>query len=139
MGIVNSGCGFSGLLPFTNLYFFSGYQELRQSPIHFVDDKSILSLFKLTFVASHNQKYSANGGCEIVGYAHPGVPCKADSLIVELAAQILATLRTEEWGNSATLLIRSESVLGKLGMSPAGRSKVSIFKKQGPNPYAEFG
>ena len=76
---------------------------------------------------------------EIVGFAHPGVLCRADRLIVELAAQILVSLRTEQWRNSAALLIRFESVLGKLGMSPADRSKVSVFKTNGANPYAEFG
>ena len=87
---------------------------------------------------SHIKKNSANGGREIVGYAHPGVLCKADSLIVELAANILALLR-EDWTGNRALLIRFESVLGKLGMSPADRSKVSVFKTKSANPYAEFG
>ena len=54
-----------------------------------------------------------------MGFAHPGVLCKADRLIVELASLILAILRAEQWRSSAALLIRFEAVLGKLGMSPA--------------------
>lgn len=76
---------------------------------------------------------------EIVGFAHPGVLCKADRLIVEHAARILSLLRAEQWGGNPALLIRFESVLGKLGMSPADRSKVSVFQTPGVNPYAEFG
>lgn len=76
---------------------------------------------------------------EIVGFARPGVLCRADRLIVEHAVRILATLRAEQWRGNPALLSRFEVVLGKLGMSPADRSKVSIFKANGANPYAEFG
>lgn len=75
---------------------------------------------------------------EIVGFAHPGVLCKADRLIVEHAARILSSLRADQWRGNPALLNRFEVVLGKLGMSPADRSRVSIFKKSGANPYAEF-
>jgi hypothetical protein len=79
-------------------------------------------------------------GCwrEIVGISHPGVLCKADRLIVEHAARILALQRERNWTDRA-LLTRFEAVLGKLGMSPADRSKVAVIKPGGENPYAEFG
>ena len=76
---------------------------------------------------------------EIVGFSHPGVLCRADRLIVEHAARILATLRAEQWRGKPALLNRFEVVLGKLGMSPADRSKVSIFKTKRASPYSEFG
>ena len=76
---------------------------------------------------------------EIVKLAHPGVLCKADRLIVEHAAQILSLLRADQWRGNPALVNRFEVVLGKLGMSPADRSKVSVFKTKGANPYAEFG
>ena len=76
---------------------------------------------------------------EIVKLSHLDVLCKADRLIVEHAARILATLRAEQWRGNPALLNRFEVVLGKLGMSPADRSKVSVFKTKGANPYAKFG
>lgn len=81
-------------------------------------------------------------GCwhEIVGLTHPGVLCRADRLIVEHAAHILALLREGDWTVNRALLTRLEAVLGKLGMSPADCSKVSILKTDGAeNPYGEFG
>ena len=80
-------------------------------------------------------------GCwhEIVGLTHPGVLCRADRLIVEHAAHILALLREGDWTGNRGLLTRLEAVLGKLGMSPADRPKVSILKTDGrQNPYEEF-
>lgn len=77
---------------------------------------------------------------EIVGLTHPGVLCRADRLIVEHAVHILALLREGGWTSNRALLSRFEAVLGKLGMSPADRSKVSILKTEGvENPYGEFG
>ncbi|SET67811.1 hypothetical protein SAMN05216412_11257 [Nitrosospira multiformis] len=80
-------------------------------------------------------------GCwhEIVGLTHPGVLCRAARLIVEHAANILALLREGGW-TSNRALTRLEAVLGKLGVSPADRSKVSILKTDGAeNSYGEFG
>jgi hypothetical protein len=77
---------------------------------------------------------------EIVGLTHHGVLCKADRLIVEHAARMLARLRLMEWRTDPAILIRFEVCLGKLGMTPADRSKVSVMKPdEKENPYAEFG
>lgn len=71
---------------------------------------------------------------EIVKLSHHGVLCKADRLIVEHAARILAALRTGQWRGNPALLNRFEAVLGKLGMSPADRPKVSVFKFNEAHP-----
>ncbi|GAB1719538.1 MAG: hypothetical protein NTAFB09_12690 [Nitrosospira sp.] len=73
-----------------------------------------------------------------MGISHPGMLCKADRLIVEHAARILALLRERNWTDRA-LLTRFEAILGKLGLSPADRSRVTVIKHAGENPYAEFG
>ncbi|MCC2682941.1 MAG: hypothetical protein K0S36_2505 [Nitrosospira multiformis] len=53
---------------------------------------------------------------------------------------ILPLLREGGWTTNRALLTRLEAVLGKLGMSPADQSKVSILKTDGgENPYGEFG
>ncbi|MEP6880069.1 MAG: hypothetical protein ABI865_14610 [Nitrosospira sp.] len=70
---------------------------------------------------------------------HSGVLCRADRLIVEHAAHIMALLREDRWTGNGALLSRFEAVLGKRGMSPADRSTVSILKTDGAeNPYGEF-
>ena len=77
---------------------------------------------------------------EIVGLAHKGVLCEVDRLIVEHAAHLLAQLRADSWLVHPSVLIRFEAALGKLGMTPSDRSKVSVIKKdEQKNPYAEFG
>lgn len=58
---------------------------------------------------------------------------------MEHAARILALLREGGWTGNRALLNRFEVALGKLGMSPADRSKVVVIKSNGVNPYVEFG
>lgn len=76
---------------------------------------------------------------EIVTLAHPGTLCSADRLLVEHGAQLLSHLRAEQWQVHPTILIRWESVLSKLGMTPADRSKVAV-RKAAPiaDPLDEF-
>jgi len=77
---------------------------------------------------------------EIVRLAHKGVLCEVDALIVEQTAYLLHLLRTEKWNVPAPIMGRYEACLGKLGMTPADRSKVSAMKPgEKRNPYAEFG
>jgi len=76
---------------------------------------------------------------EIVALAHPGTLSQADRLIIEHGAQLLATLRGEQWQVHPTLMVRWESFLGKLGLTPADRSKVSVAKpKPDADPLDEF-
>ncbi len=76
---------------------------------------------------------------EIVGLCHPGVLCTADRLVMEHTSQLLAQLRASSWQVHPTILIRFEASLGKLGMTPADRSKVSAAKpKEAYDPLDEF-
>jgi hypothetical protein len=64
---------------------------------------------------------------------------QADRLIIEHGAQLLAELRACQWKVHPTLLIRWESFLGKLGLTPADRSKVQVGKpKPDADPLDEF-
>jgi phage terminase small subunit len=76
---------------------------------------------------------------EIVTLAHGGTLSSADRLIVEHGAQLLAMLRAEQWRVHPTIMIRWETVLAKLGMTPSDRSKVAA-RKAAPNadPLDEF-
>ena len=76
---------------------------------------------------------------EIVKMCHAGSLCSADRLILEHGARILAALRaSKEYGN-VRLMVRLEATLGKLGLTPADRSKISITKpKETANPFAKF-
>ncbi|WP_440221847.1 hypothetical protein ACQQ2N_12190 [Dokdonella sp. MW10] len=74
---------------------------------------------------------------EIVGLCHAGTLCPADRLIVEHAARLLAQLRAEGWLVHPTILIRFEASLGKLGLTPADRSKVQVKKAPPKNQFDE--
>lgn len=77
---------------------------------------------------------------EIVAQAPARVLTGSDRLIVEYTAEILYLLRYEGFSANTALLNRFETALGKLGMTPSDRSKVSATKSnEQKNPYAEFG
>lgn len=75
---------------------------------------------------------------EIVGLCHRGTLCKADRLIVEHAAHLLELLRTANWIAHPSLLIRFEAALGKLGLTPADRSKVKAKLAPPKNAFADL-
>lgn len=75
---------------------------------------------------------------ELVSSAHAGVLCASDRLFVEYGARVLAQLRNAT-EIDPKLGIRFETVCGRLGMTPADRSRVSAIKpKEEESPYAEF-
>ncbi|ABE44885.1 hypothetical protein Bpro_2971 [Polaromonas sp. JS666] len=77
---------------------------------------------------------------EIVGMCHVGTLCAADRLIVEHGARVLAALRASPVYADAKLMIRLEATLGKLGLTPADRSKVQVIKPKGnTNPFLRNG
>lgn len=76
---------------------------------------------------------------EIVSMCHAGTLCAADRLVVEHGARILWALRSAEEYVDTKLMARLEAVLGKLGLTPADRSKVQVLKpKENANPFAKF-
>lgn len=76
---------------------------------------------------------------DIVKLCHEGSLCAADRLIVEHSARILAALRSSPAYVDTRLMVRLECVLGKLGLSPADRSKVNVIKPtSAANPFAKF-
>lgn len=76
---------------------------------------------------------------EIVSLAHEGTLGAGDRLVMEHGAQLLAQLRLANWDVHPTLLLRYEAFLGKLGLTPADRSKVKAPKKKAAaNPLDRF-
>lgn len=73
---------------------------------------------------------------EIVGLIAPGVLGKSDRLAVEMAANLLHQLRQSKWLVPAAVLTRYETLIGKFGMTPSDRSKVSVPKKPDVNPFS---
>ena len=65
---------------------------------------------------------------EIKGLVPHGVLTGADVIVVELAAVLLAEFRADSGGMVASRLIRLEAQLGKLGLSPSDRAKLSVAK-----------
>lgn len=75
---------------------------------------------------------------DIVKLCHAGSLCRSDRLIVEHGSRILSALRASAEYTDTKLMVRLECVLGKLGMSPADRSRISIKPKETANPFAKF-
>lgn len=67
---------------------------------------------------------------EIVGLAHEGTLGAGDRLVMEHGAQLLAQLRADDWKVHPTIMLRYEAFLGKLGLTPADRSRVQVPKKK---------
>lgn len=63
----------------------------------------------------------------------------ADRVAVELAACLLAAFRIQGTALPPPLFNRLETLLGRLGMTPADRSKVSNRKTSPTNPFAKNG
>lgn len=75
----------------------------------------------------------------IVAMCHEGSLCTADRLILEHASRVLAALRASTEYSDTKMMVRFESVLEKLGLSPADRSRVQIGTRQNaPNPLEKF-
>lgn len=80
-------------------------------------------------------------GCwvELVGLCHEGVLCAADRPFLEYGARVFAQLRADPFIDTK-LATRFETICGRLGMTPADRSKVQISRSaRAKDPYSEFG
>ncbi|WP_062116685.1 hypothetical protein [Collimonas pratensis] len=75
---------------------------------------------------------------EITGLLAPGVLCRSDRLALEMAASLLAQIRGTQWLVPAAVLTRYETLIGKFGMTPSDRSKVSVPKTAAANPFAKL-
>ncbi|MDR5777294.1 MULTISPECIES: hypothetical protein [unclassified Caballeronia] len=76
---------------------------------------------------------------DITSGAPREVLTSADRITVELSARLLAESRLNWTNFSAAKLARLEAILGKFGMSPADRSKVTGGgKKKDSNPFAQL-
>lgn len=75
---------------------------------------------------------------EIASAAPVGVITDSDRLALEIAANLLAQFRTDPIEFTAARLVRLEVLLGKFGMTPADRSRVSAGtpRKPNANPFA---
>lgn len=74
---------------------------------------------------------------DIIGSAPGGVLTLADRLAVEGAARLLALDRIGKASDSQGRLLYA--LLGKFGMTPSDRSKVSAQKKAPSNPFSNLG
>ncbi|RRV59813.1 terminase [Stutzerimonas stutzeri] len=77
---------------------------------------------------------------DIAASAPTGVLTDSDRIALELAANLLAQFRADPLEFKAMRLVRLEVLLGKFGMTPSDRSKVSIATgpKPSANPFAEL-
>ena len=75
---------------------------------------------------------------EILKLAPNGVMTRADSVALELCANLLSEYRNDPAEFSAQKLARMESLLGKFGMNPSDRSKLSISQATEANPFDDL-
>lgn len=64
---------------------------------------------------------------------------QADRLAVEVTAVLLVTFRVAQSSMTPALVTRLEAMLGRLGLTPADRSKVTIGSPGKSNRFAERG
>lgn len=76
----------------------------------------------------------------VMELTHPGTLSKSDLLLIEHAAQLLHRMRKNNWNVNPAVMVRFETVLAKLGMTPADRSRVAVIKQktQQQNAVDEF-
>lgn len=73
---------------------------------------------------------------DIVTACIPGVLTGSDRLYVETASRLLAMVRC---GTATSAdYTRWEAMLGKMGLNPADRSRISVPKKGGGNPFEGY-
>ena len=77
---------------------------------------------------------------DIAVSAPPGVLTDSDRIALEIAANLLAQIRADPLEFTSMRLVRLEVLLGKFGMTPSDRSKVSIATRAKPsaNPFADL-
>lgn len=75
---------------------------------------------------------------EVVRLCHRDVLCDSDALVIESLSYLLTHLRMKQFDVHPAKLARFESMLGKLGMTPADRSRVARRKKDDVSPFQKF-
>jgi len=94
---------------------------------------------ELTAPPSHVTGTVLQAWAEIAQYAPNGVLTDSDRLSLEVAAHLLSQFRADPIDMPAAKLARLEAMLGKFGMSPADRAKVSVAPDAPKgNPFADL-
>lgn len=94
----------------------------------------------LTEPPSHLSEQALACWKEIAGAAPLEVLTNSDRIALEMAAMLLAQFRADPVEFPAMKLTRLEVLLGKFGMTPADRARVSTGKAKKPssNPFADL-
>jgi phage terminase small subunit len=74
----------------------------------------------------------------IVKIAPAKVLQDSDEIMVELAAVLLAEFQADPAGMQTSRLLRLETQLGKLGLSPSDRARVGVEKPAAANDFDDF-
>jgi len=75
---------------------------------------------------------------EVADMTPMGVLTRADRLEVEFAARLVVKIRANFDKVNITALRHLHTVLGKFGMNPSDRSKLSIEKPKDDNPFGNL-
>ena len=72
---------------------------------------------------------------EIVGQMYAGVLGEADRLALETLCRLVIEMRTDFTEMTAAKLTQMSNLLGRFGMTPSDRTKISIPKGEKKNPF----
>jgi len=75
---------------------------------------------------------------EVVGICYPGVLGDSDRIILEMIACLLTEFRANPVEFNGARITALVSMLGRLGLSPADRAKVSAPTLKKQNPFADL-
>jgi hypothetical protein len=88
--------------------------------------------------SEHLSDYEKAIWIEITSAAPDGVICKPDRFSLEMICRLIADMRLNFDDMSAAKMTQLSNLLGKYGLTPADRSKVSIPGKPSGNPFSEI-
>lgn len=72
---------------------------------------------------------------EVVGHMYAGVLGEADRIALEMMCRLIAEMRLNFEEMTAAKLTQLSALLGRFGMTPSDRTKITIPKKENKNPF----
>jgi hypothetical protein len=80
-------------------------------------------------------KYEAAIWDEVVGISYSGVLGEADRIALEMMCRLIAEMRLNFEEMTAAKITQLSQLLGRFGMTPSDRTKISIPKEKNKNAF----
>lgn len=86
----------------------------------------------------HLSAQARKAWCQVVETVAPGVLGNSDRLSLEILSNLIAEYRKWKEEFPASRLTQLISLCGRFGLTPSDRSKISVPKGHGKNPFGGF-